>query len=75
MLVLTRKVGEAIRIGDEIRIVVHRLSDKRVRLGIQAPKEVPVHREEVSNRIQECVPATEEQTSIKPVDSAISTAN
>ena len=51
MLVLTRKMGEAIAIGDDIKIVVMQVKGKQVRLGIKAPAETTVHREEVWKRI------------------------
>lgn len=47
MLVLTRKIGESIRIGDDIIITVKQISGKHVRLGIQAPSAIPVYREEI----------------------------
>jgi carbon storage regulator len=47
VLVLSRKVEERIRIGDEITIVVTRISKDKVRLGIDAPKHMEVHRQEV----------------------------
>jgi carbon storage regulator len=47
MLVLSRKVNERIIIGDDITIVVNEIRGDKVRLGIEAPKEVPVHRQEV----------------------------
>jgi carbon storage regulator len=47
VLVLSRKVEERIRIGDEITIVVTRISKDKVRLGVEAPKGMQVHREEV----------------------------
>ncbi len=47
MLVLSRKANESIQIGNDIVITVVELSRGRVRLGIDAPKEVPVHREEI----------------------------
>ncbi len=53
MLVLTRKLGEGIRIGDEIRVVVVDIKDNQVRIGIEAPPDMSVHREEVYLRIQE----------------------
>ena len=52
MLVLTRKCNESIRIGDEITITVMRIDSGQVRIGIDAPRGVPVHREEVYERIQ-----------------------
>lgn len=53
MLVLTRKIGERIMIGDDVEVVVIELRPDRVRLGISAPKEVEVHREEVYNARRE----------------------
>ena len=55
MLVLTRKVGEQIVIGEEIRVTVLAVSGNRVQLGIAAPKSVAVHREEVHRRVQQKV--------------------
>ena len=52
MLVLTRRVGENLIIGDNITIQVLGISGKQVRLGIDAPKEVSIHREEIYQRIQ-----------------------
>lgn len=53
MLVLSRKIDEEIFIGDDIRIVVVRISEDKVRLGIEAPKGMPIHRREVAERIEE----------------------
>lgn len=53
MLVLTRKLGESIAIDDHIKIVVVQIKGKQVRLGIKAPKETKIHREEVYRAIQE----------------------
>ncbi len=53
MLVLTRKVGEGIAIGDDIKIIVMQIKGKQVRLGIKASANTVVHREEVYQRIQE----------------------
>ena len=53
MLVLTRKLGESIAIDDHIKIVVVQIKGKQVRLGIKAPKETKIHREEVYQSIQE----------------------
>ena len=47
MLTLTRKVGESIRIGDNIEIVVKEIRRNQVRIGIVAPRDVPIYREEV----------------------------
>jgi len=53
MLVLTRKVGESITIGDEIKVYVMEIKGRQVRLGVQAPKDTVVHREEVYRKILE----------------------
>lgn len=52
MLILTRKLGESITIGDNIRVVVLGIYGRQVRLGIDAPLKVAVHREEVYVKIQ-----------------------
>lgn len=52
MLVLTRKVGDVIAIGDNIKIVVMSIKGKQVRLGVQADRDTIVHREEVYQKIQ-----------------------
>ena len=53
MLVLTRRVDQSIIIGDDIRIVVVEVRGEQVKLGIEAPRHIPVHREEVYREIQE----------------------
>lgn len=53
MLVLTRKRDESIMIGDDIRIIVVDVRGDQVKLGIDAPRHIPVHREEVYKEIQE----------------------
>jgi carbon storage regulator len=52
ILVLTRRIGESILIGDDVKITVLGVKGSQVRIGISAPKEVSVHREEIYNRIQ-----------------------
>ena len=52
MLVLTRKAGESIVIGSQIRITVLEMQGRQIRLGIEAPTEIPVHRGEVYERIR-----------------------
>ncbi|MBI1859409.1 MAG: carbon storage regulator CsrA [Deltaproteobacteria bacterium] len=53
MLVLTRKLGESIAIDDDIKIVVVQIKGRQVRLGIDAPRDTKIHREEVYLAIQE----------------------
>ena len=52
MLILTRRVGESVMIGDDVIITVLGVKGSQARVGIAAPKNVPVHREEVFERIQ-----------------------
>lgn len=56
MLVLTRKVGESIRINDDVIIKILSVDRGQFKIGIDAPKEVRVHREEVYQRIKDGVP-------------------
>ena len=52
MLILTRRVGESLMIGDDVTITVLGVKGNQVRIGVKAPKEVAVHREEILNRIE-----------------------
>ena len=52
MLILTRRVGEALMIGDQTKIVVLGVKGSQIRLGINAPKDVMVHRDEIYEKIQ-----------------------
>lgn len=61
MLILTRRVGETVMIGDEVTITVLGVKGNQVRVGINAPKTIPVHREEIYDRIK-----LEKQGAAKP---------
>ncbi|MBT7542895.1 MAG: carbon storage regulator CsrA [Gammaproteobacteria bacterium] len=53
MLILTRRVGESLRIGDDVSVTVLGIKGSQVRIGVNAPKTIPVHREEVYDRIND----------------------
>lgn len=64
MLILTRRTGETLMIGDDVTLTVLGVKGNQVRLGINAPKSVPVHREEIYERIkQEMADAVKDQAS------------
>ncbi|MFN3238097.1 MAG: carbon storage regulator CsrA [Pseudomonadales bacterium] len=52
MLILTRRVGETLMIGDDVSVTVLAVKGNQIRIGVNAPKEVSVHREEIYQRIQ-----------------------
>ena len=64
MLVLTRKVGQKLVIGDDITIVVNRISGNRVSLGIEAPAEVPIIREELQQIREEFAAHADDQEAV-----------
>ena len=66
MLILTRRIGESVHIGDDIRLTVLGVRDSQVRIGINAPKEIPVHREEIYERIKQ-----EERSNEAPPPAAV----
>lgn len=52
MLILTRRIGETLTVGDDVKVTVLNIQGGQVRIGVDAPKQVEVHREEIYNRIQ-----------------------
>ena len=53
MLILTRKVGESLLIGDDVSITILNVRGNQVKIGVKAPKEISVHREEIYQRIKQ----------------------
>ena len=60
MLILTRKIGESLMVGDDVTVTVLEVNGGQVRIGIKAPRDIAVHREEVFDRIQDGVDHSED---------------
>ena len=65
MLILTRKPGERVRIGEDVVVTVFGVNGNQVRIGVDAPREVEVHREEIYRRIQSEQKATNKSQGAK----------
>lgn len=52
MLILTRRQGESLMVGDDVKVTVLQVRGNQVRIGIEAPKSMPVHREEIYHKVQ-----------------------
>ncbi|MGH8603865.1 MAG: carbon storage regulator CsrA [Gammaproteobacteria bacterium] len=75
MLILTRRVGESLMIGDDVSITVLGIKGNQVRLGVNAPKEISVHREEIYQRIQQEKARAQEEVPSSEVPSSVGAAN
>ena len=62
MLILTRRVGETLMVGDDVTITVLGIKGNQVRIGVNAPKDIAVHREEIYLRIQDQVESDDDGT-------------
>ncbi len=63
MLILTRRAGETIMVGDEVTVTIIGIKANQVRIGVNAPRQIAVHREEIYHRIQAEKDQTQEQES------------
>ena len=75
MLILTRRVGETIVIGDDVIVTVLGIKGNQVRIGINAPKDVSVHREEIYQRIQQEKNTTPKQEEVASSTTAAATTS
>lgn len=70
MLILTRRVGESLTIGDNVKITLLGIKGNQVRIGIDAPREVEVHREEIYDKIKRETRKANSKTSNESIDRA-----
>ncbi len=65
MLVLTRQIGEMLRIGDDVSMTILDVQGNQVRIGVNAPKDIAIHREEIYQRIQTDIRSNPQQPALK----------